>query len=69
VDMGNFYAFSIIETKDLKSASRSLKSGVSPSAGLGIAGGGVAAMINQKRGASEAMLSQIDVLAKHLSEN
>jgi hypothetical protein len=49
VDIGNFYVILIIETKDLKYASKSLESGVGPSAGLGTSGGGVAAMVNQKR--------------------
>jgi len=69
VDIGNFYAFLMLETKDLKFASRSLEPDVGASAGLGTVGGGVAATIHGKRDASEAALSELNALARHLSEN
>jgi len=68
VDIGNFYAFLLLETKDLKFASR-MDPGVGASAGLGTVGGGVAATMHRKRDASEAALSELYVLARHLSEN
>jgi len=49
VDMGFFYAFLMLEDKDLKFASPSLEDGVGASAGLGTVGGGVAVAVNQKR--------------------
>jgi hypothetical protein len=69
VYIGNFYAFLMLETKDLKFASRSLEPDVGASAGLGTVGGGVAATIHGKRDASEAALTELNVLARHLSEN
>jgi hypothetical protein len=46
VDIGHFYAFLMLETKDLEFASRSLEPGVGASAGLGTVGGGAAATTN-----------------------
>jgi hypothetical protein len=69
VDMGIFYAFLMLEDKDLKFASRSLEDGVGASAGFGTVGGGTAVVLNKKRDASEAALSQIDLLTRRLSEN
>jgi hypothetical protein len=69
VDIGNFYTFLMLETKDLKFASRSLQPGVGASAGLGTVGGGAAAMTNRKRDASDAAMLQIDMLTKRLSDN
>ena len=69
VDMGIFYAFLMLEDKDLKFASRSLENGVGASAGLGTVGGGASVVINRKRDASEAALSQIDLLTRRLSDN
>jgi hypothetical protein len=69
VDISNFYAFLMLETKDLKFASRSLEPGVGPSAGLGTVDSGAAAMTNQKRDASDAAMVQIDMLMKHLADN
>jgi hypothetical protein len=69
VDIGNFYTFLMLETKDLKFASRSLQPGVGASAGLGTVGGGAAAMTNRKRDASDAAMLQIDMLMKRLSDN
>jgi hypothetical protein len=69
LDIGNFYAFLMLETKDLKFASRSLEPGVGASAGLGTVGGGAAATTNQKRDASDVAMVQIDMLTKHLADN
>jgi hypothetical protein len=69
MDMGIFYAFLMLEDKDLKFASRSLEFGIKASTGLGTAGGGVAVAVSWKRDASEEALSQIDVLTWRLSEN
>jgi hypothetical protein len=69
VDISNCYVFLILETKNLKFASRSLEPGVDVSTGFRKVGGGVAATGNQKREASEVGLSELNVLAKHLSEN
>ena len=54
VDMGIFYAFLILEDKDLKFASRSLEGGIGASAGLGTVGGGAAVVASRKRDVSEA---------------
>jgi len=67
--MGIFYAFLMLEDKDLKFASRSLEDGVGASAGFGTVGGGAAVALNKKRDALEAALSQIDVVTRHLSDN
>ena len=59
----------MLEDKDLKFASRSLENGVGASAGLGTVGGGASVVINPKRDASEAALSQIDLLTRCLSDH
>jgi len=69
VDMGIFYSFLMLEDKDLKFASRSLENGVGASAGLGTVFGGASVAVNWKRDASEAALSQIDLLTRRLSDN
>ncbi len=46
VDIGNFNALLMLETKDLMFASRSLEPGVGASAGLGTVGGGAAVTTN-----------------------
>jgi hypothetical protein len=69
VDTGFFYKFLMLEDKDLKFASRSLEGGVGASAGFGTVGGSAGVALNRKRDASEAAMSQIDMLSRHLSEN
>jgi len=70
VDMGLWYAFLMLEDKDLNFVSRNLQEGVGAAAGLGTVGGGVAATTSyRKRDASDAALSQIDLLTRRLSEN
>jgi hypothetical protein len=69
VHMGIFYAFLMLEDKDLKFASRSLENGAGASAGLGTVDGDASVAVNRKRDASEAALSQIDLLTHHLSDN
>jgi len=69
VHMGIFYAFLMLEDKDLKFASRSLENGIGASAGLGTVGGGASVAVNWKRDASKAALSQIDLLTRRLSDN
>jgi hypothetical protein len=64
VDMGIFYSFLMLEDKDLKFASRSLENGVGASAGLGTVFGGASVAVNRKRDASEAALSQINLLTR-----
>jgi len=46
-----------------------IENGVGASAGLGTVGGGASVVINRKRDASEAALSQIDLLTRRLSDN
>jgi hypothetical protein len=69
IAMGIFYAFLMLEDKDLKFSIRSLEDGVGASAGFGTVGGGAAVALNRKRDALEATLSQIDMLNRCLSYN
>jgi hypothetical protein len=69
VDMGLWYAFLMLEEKNLNFVSRN-KEGVGAAAGLGTVGGGAAATTSyQKRDAFEAALTQIDLLTRRLSNN
>jgi len=70
VDMGIWYAFLMLEDKDLNFVSRNLQEGVGAAAGLGTVGSGAAAITsNRKRDSSDAALAQIDLLTRRLSEN
>jgi hypothetical protein len=70
IDMGLWYAFLMLEEKDLNFVSRNLQEGVGAAAGLGTVGGGAAATTSyRKRDASEAALTQIDLLTRRLSDN
>jgi len=70
VDMGIWYAFLMLEDKDLNFVSRNLQEGVGAAAGLSTVGGGAAATTsNHKRDSSDAALAQIDLLTRRLSEN
>jgi len=70
VDMGLWYAFLMLEENNLNFVSRNLQEGVGAAAGLGTVGGGAAATTSyQKRDASEAALTQIDLLTRRLSNN
>ena len=66
--MGTFYAFLILEDKELKFVTRSLQPGVSAWAGLGTVGGGAsAAASNRKRDVTDTAFLQLETAMKRLS--
>jgi hypothetical protein len=70
IDMGTFYAFLMLEERDLKFVTRSLELGIGASAGLGTVGGGApAAMSNRKRDNSESVIQQLNMCTKRFMEN
>jgi len=68
IDMSYFYAFLMLEDKDLKFASRQLEDGVGASAGFGTVGGGATAT-KRKRHSQESVLTDIQQLTKKLSDS
>mmetsp|Transcript_3838 Transcript_3838/g.5703 ORF Transcript_3838/g.5703 Transcript_3838/m.5703 type:complete len:126 (-) Transcript_3838:1537-1914(-) len=70
IDMGYFYAFLMLEDKDLKFVSPSLDIGIVASVGLGTTGGGApAVMNNRKRDNPDPMMQKLDVCAQRFIEN
>ena len=69
LDMSTFYAFLILEDKDLKFVSRSLQAGVGAGAGLGTVGGGASAAVsNRKRDITDAAFLQLETATNRLSD-
>ena len=67
--MGTFYAFLILEDKELKFVTRSLQPGVGAGAGLGTLGGGASASAsNRKRDVTDAAFLQLETATKRLSD-
>ncbi len=67
VDMCYFYAFLMLEDKNLKFSSRQLEYGVGASTGFGTVGGG--AMATKKRLHPDAVLTNIQQLTQKLSDS
>lgn len=68
VDYSYFYAFLMLEEKDLKFASRHLEEGIGASAGFGTVGGGVTA-VKKKRNVQEVVALDIQSLTKKIAES
>ena len=68
MDMSFFYAFLMLEDKDLKFASRQLDEGVGAAAGFGTVGGGADAK-RKKRNVQEVVAVDIQNLTKKIAEN
>ena len=69
LDMSTFYAFLILEDKDLKFVSRSLQAGVGAGAGLGTVGGGASAAVsNRNRDITGAAFLQLETATNRLSD-
>jgi hypothetical protein len=67
VDICYFYAFLMLEEKDLKFASRQLEDGVGASAGFGTVGGGARAA--KKRLHQDAVLTDLQHFTRKLSDS
>jgi hypothetical protein len=68
IDLSYFYAFLMLEDKDLKFASRQLDDGIGASAGFGTVGGGATAA-RKKRNVQEVVALDIQNLTKKIAEN
>jgi hypothetical protein len=68
VDMSYFYAFLMLEDKDLKFASRQLEDIVDASAGFGTVGGGAAAT-RKKQNVQEVVTMDIQNLTKKIADS
>ncbi len=69
IDLAFFYAFLMLEEKDLHFVSCRLDEGVGASAGFGTTGGGVSVLQKKKRNAQEATAAEITDLKKTISDN